>query len=474
MNFVIKFRYFSRLESYRRLIRVDARLCRRYSVEKNMNDRALIAVCQLTCKSNKEENFEICKSLIEKAKKRGAEMVFLPECFDLVGESKDQSIKLSEPLNGPIITKYKELAKNNSIWLSLGGFHETGPQTDQKRVQNAHVILDSSGNIVEVYRKIHMFDVDLPGRMRLCESDYTVPGSRIVKPVSSPVGKIGMGICYDLRFPEFSLALAKSGAEILTYPSAFTQTTGMAHWEPLLRARAIESQCYVIAAAQTGRHNPKRVSYGHAMVIDPWGCCIACCKEGTDVITAEIDLGYLRNIRQEMPVWMHRRPDIYGVLRTIEDKDDKFHEQSVYKFGQIELLPSQLFYKTDLSIAFVNKKPVLPGHVLVASRRCVERFGDLSPLEVADLFSCVQKVQKVVEKKHNSNSSTITIQDGSDAGQTIKHVHIHILPRHPGDFQNNDEIYIRLQEHDKENSLWRNEEEMASEALEFRKYFTTS
>lgn len=473
MNFLLRIqrRSSERLESYRRLKQLDAVLHKKFSIEKKMSDKPLIAVCQMTSKSDKEENFRICKSLIEKAKKRGAEMVFLPECFDLVGESKDQSIQLSESINGPIMNKYKELARSNSIWMSLGGFHEMGPEADKKRVQNAHVILNNSGNVVDIYRKIHMFDVDLPGRMRLCESDYTIPGSRIVKPVSSPVGKIGMGICYDLRFPEFSLTLAKSGAEILTYPSAFTQTTGMAHWEPLLKARAIESQCYVVAAAQTGRHNPKRVSYGHAMVIDPWGCCIACCKEGTDIVTAEIDLNYLRNIRQEMPIWMHRRPDMYGVLRTIEDEDNTFHSQSVYKFGQIDLHSSQLFYKTDLSMAFVNKKPVLPGHVLVASRRCVERFGDLSSLEVADLFSCVQKVQKAIEKQYNSNSSTITIQDGSDAGQTIKHVHVHILPRHPGDFERNDEIYVQLQKHDKETGSWRTEEEMAAEALDLRKYF---
>ena len=133
------------------------------------------------------------------------------------------------------------------------------------------------------YSKTHLFDVEIPEQgIRLKESDYVSPGKDIVRPVETSIGRIGLGICYDLRFPEFSLALARSGAQILTFPSAFTVATGMAHWESLLRARAIESQCYVVAAAQTGRHNAKRSSYGRTMIVDPWGTVVASQPAGSD------------------------------------------------------------------------------------------------------------------------------------------------------------------------------------------------
>ncbi|XP_071960916.1 deaminated glutathione amidase-like isoform X2 [Antedon mediterranea] len=126
--------------------------------------------------------------------------------------------------------------------------------------------------------------------------------------------------CYDMRFPELSIALTKRGADILTFPSAFTQTTGMAHWEVLLRSRAIENQCYVAAAAQTGKHNEKRTSYGHAMIVDPWGTILACCREGADVCVANVDHDYIQQVRKRMPVWEHRRHDIYGTVLFNGDK----------------------------------------------------------------------------------------------------------------------------------------------------------
>lgn len=426
-------------------------------------------MCQLTSTSDREKNYSVCEELIKSAKSRGAKVVFLPECFDHVGESKEQSVQLAESLDGPLMNKYRNLASSNSLWLSLGGFHEKGSE-DEKRVYNSHVLIDSSGEIVSVYRKVHLFDIDAPG-VRLKESDYTIQGNHVVSPVSSPVGKIGLGICYDLRFPEFSLSLVKAGAEILTYPSAFTVPTGMAHWESLLRSRAIESQCYVIAAAQTGRHNPKRTSYGHAMVVDPWGCVVACHGEGTGIILAEIDTNYIEKVRREMPVWFHRRPELYGAVSPAECNTNI--QESDFMFGKIEVKPSQLFYQTQHSVAFVNKKPVLAGHVLVAPLRCSERLANLTSAEIADLFSCVQKVQMVIEKKHDTSSSTIGIQDGPHAGQSVPHVHVHILPRKPGDFERNDDIYHELESHDKSPSgKWRTEEEMAEEAAELREYFS--
>ncbi|XP_053551583.1 deaminated glutathione amidase isoform X2 [Bombina bombina] len=277
--------------------------------------KPLIAVCQMTSTSDKENNFSTCLRLIHEAASRKACMVFLPEAFDYIGSSKEETLSLAETLEGDLIQRYTNLARELKIWLSLGGFHEKGPRWDQdRRIYNSHLVLDDTGHIVSVYRKTHLFDVDLQGKVSLKESDFTIPGEGLVRPVSTPAGKVGLGVCYDLRFPEMSLALVQEGTQLLTYPSAFTVTTGLAHWEVLLRARAVENQCYVVAAAQTGSHNQRRTSYGHAMVVDPWGLVTAQCQEGEGLCYAEINLPYLNRIRQEMPVQCHRRTDLYGKI----------------------------------------------------------------------------------------------------------------------------------------------------------------
>ncbi|KAG1671761.1 Nitrilase and fragile histidine triad fusion protein NitFhit [Nymphon striatum] len=456
-------------------------------------DKPLVAVCQLTSKSNKKENFETCKKLIEKAKNQGACMVFLPECYDYVGESRAQSHELAEMMDGDIISQYKRLASHLGVWLSLGGGHEKIPDCNSK-VFNTHTIIDHLGEICSVYRKTHLFDVDIPNKVRLKETDFTIPGKFINEPLNTPIGKLGLSTCYDLRFPELSVALTKMGAQVLTFPSAFTKTTGMAHWEPLLRARAIENQSYVIAAAQYGKHNAKRTSYGHAMnhkvtekrcnnrynfsqVVDPWGKIIASCNDDTDVAIATIDLEYLEKIREEMPVQKHRRNDLYPVIypKSVPTYSDAFKASNTYQFGQVCLTGDQLFHKTHLSMAFVNMKPIAPGHVLISPLRVVQRLSDLTCEEISDLFSVVQKVQKVVEKVFNGTSCTVAIQDGPDAGQTIKHVHVHIVPRHSKDYLHNGDVYHQLQHHDKDNSRKsRSQTEMAAEATLLGQFFLSS
>ncbi|KAK6052185.1 hypothetical protein COOONC_10309 [Cooperia oncophora] len=154
------------------------------------------------------------------------------------------------------------------------------------------------------------------------ESEFSKGGDRMVPPVDTPVGRLGLSICYDLRFPELALYNRYKGAEILSYPSSFTLNTGLAHWEPLLRSRAIETQCYVVAAAQTGKHNEKRSSYGHSMVIDPWGAVIAQCSERIDMCFAEIDLSYVDELRKMQPVFAHRRSDLYSLHVNEEDSGE--------------------------------------------------------------------------------------------------------------------------------------------------------
>ncbi|XP_077961729.1 deaminated glutathione amidase isoform X1 [Gasterosteus aculeatus] len=272
--------------------------------------RPLAAVCQLTVTSDKEANFSACERLVEKAKERGACMVFLPENFDYIGSSPEETLSLCESLTGETVSRYTRLARKLGVWLSLGGFHERGHDWESdRRIYNTHVIIDDKGGVVSVYRKSHLFDVELPEKgVSLKESAFTLPGPSLVPPVQTPIGKVGLATCYDLRFPELSLALRRRGAEVLTFPSAFTVATGAAHWEVLLRARAIENQCFVLAAAQVGRHNEKRRSYGHALAVDPWGEVLADCGgEEPGVALVEIDLEKVAGTRRNMPVQRHRR-----------------------------------------------------------------------------------------------------------------------------------------------------------------------
>mmetsp|Transcript_26305 Transcript_26305/g.57084 ORF Transcript_26305/g.57084 Transcript_26305/m.57084 type:complete len:244 (-) Transcript_26305:523-1254(-) len=242
-------------------------------------------------------------------------MIFLPECFNYIGVNLFDGLNIAEPIDGPIMARYQSLAKQSGMWLSLGGFQEVGPDSTHR--YNSHVIINSDGTIVAVYRKIHLFDLDMPDGpepIKLKESDATAPGAEVVA-CDSVAGRLGLTVCYDLRFPELYQKLRfEMGAEVLLVPSAFTRPTGEAHWEVLLRARAIETQCYVIAAAQCGQHNEKRCSYGHALIIDPWGKIIGRLEDpnATGIAVADIDINALKGIRNKMPLGNHRRYDVYG------------------------------------------------------------------------------------------------------------------------------------------------------------------
>ncbi|PSN40498.1 Nitrilase and fragile histidine triad fusion protein NitFhit [Blattella germanica] len=326
--------------------------------------RRIVAVCQMTSKNDKQSNLKTCSELIKHAKERQAQMVFLPETCDFIGESKAEMLASAEPPDGETMQKFCQMAKDNQVWLSVGGVL----QKVGEKVRNAHVIINSDGEVVSKYHKIHLFDVDIPEQnVRLMESEFSIPGDEITPPVETPVGKVGLSICYDMRFPEQSLTLTKMGADILAYPSAFTFTTGSAHWEPILRARAIECQCYVIAAAQTGVHNKKRSSWGHAMIVDPWGAIIAQCSEGTGIATAELDMSYLKQVRRNMPVWEHRRNDLYPALPSLDSNPKlvPYDQQQEYKFGHTSVKASGVFYKTDKTLAFTNLRCVAPGRILL-------------------------------------------------------------------------------------------------------------
>ncbi|XP_029791634.1 deaminated glutathione amidase isoform X4 [Suricata suricatta] len=192
----------------------------------------LVAVCQVTSTPDKQQNFKTCAELVREAARLGACLAFLPEAFDFVARDPAETFRLSEPLGGSLVGEYTRLARECGLWLSLGGFHERGQDWEQtQKIYNCHVLLDNKGSVVATYRKTHLCDVEIPGQGPMRESDSTIPGPGLEHPVSTPAGQLGLAICYDVRFPELSLALAQAGAEILTYPSAFGSVTGPAHWE---------------------------------------------------------------------------------------------------------------------------------------------------------------------------------------------------------------------------------------------------
>jgi predicted amidohydrolase len=267
-----------------------------------------IAVGQMCASSDVEKNLEVVADLCARAKDRGCAMLFLPECFAFIGVKGTDALAVMEPLDGPLLGRYRELAARHRLWLSLGGFAEKGPDRDRRF--NAHVIVNDAGEIQASYRKIHLFDVDM-GDVNgpvLMESATAAAGETLVT-CDSPAGKLGLTVCYDLRFPEmFARLRYELGCEVMLVPSAFTKPTGQAHWETLLRARAIETQSYVVAAAQAGVHSEGRASHGHAMIVDPWGKVVAELDgEETGIAVADVDLGYLKDVRSRIPVETHRR-----------------------------------------------------------------------------------------------------------------------------------------------------------------------
>ncbi|KAK3305198.1 carbon-nitrogen hydrolase [Chaetomium strumarium] len=264
---------------------------------------ARVAVGQLTSTASMAHNLAQCRLLIKKASQAGARALFLPEASDYIAGSGEETVRLVKPVHeSEFVLGLREEARRERLSIHVG-VHEPG--LDTQRVKNTVLWIDDRGEIVHRYQKIHLFDVDIKDGPVLKESNSVEPGAEIVPPFDTAVGKVGSTICFDLRFPEIILRLKRLGADIITFPSAFTVPTGKAHWEVLLRARAIETQCYVIAAAQVGRHNEKRVSYGHSMIVDPWGTVIAAlggAGEEPEIATAEIDHGLLRKVRMEMPL----------------------------------------------------------------------------------------------------------------------------------------------------------------------------
>jgi predicted amidohydrolase len=268
-----------------------------------MPDSIRAAVVQMTSTADGERNLASAESLVRRAASLGARFVSLPENFAFL-RSEGEPVGEPQALDGPWVRRFSGLARELGITLLLGSLPEK--IGGDSRVHNTSVLLGPDGRTITVYRKIHLFDIDLPGMEHLKESRAVRPGAQAVV-AETPFGKVGLTICYDVRFPELYRALARAGARILAVPSAFTERTGKDHWEILLRARAVENLAYVVAAAQVGQHGRGRASHGHAMIVDPWGAVVAQVPDGEGVAVAELDFARQDRLRRELPALDHTR-----------------------------------------------------------------------------------------------------------------------------------------------------------------------
>ncbi|CAI4034303.1 hypothetical protein SMKI_10G0900 [Saccharomyces mikatae IFO 1815] len=299
-----------------------------------------VAVAQICSSANLSKNLKVVRELISKAIEGQADVVFFPEASDYISQNSLHSRSLSQKspqfvqqVQSSIIDLVRKNSRNIDVSI---GVHL--PPTEQdllvgnNRVRNVLLYINHEGEILQEYQKLHLFDVNVPNGPILMESKSVQPGKAIPDIIESPLGKLGSAICYDIRFPELSLKLRSMGAEILCFPSAFTTKTGEAHWELLGRARAVDTQCFVLMPGQDGVHDlsdptwemhhhvsapsksVKRESWGHSMVIDPWGKIIAQANPSTvepQIIFADLNLESLQKIRNKMPLWNQRRDDLF-------------------------------------------------------------------------------------------------------------------------------------------------------------------
>jgi len=268
-------------------------------------DTQCVAAIQTVSGPDVAENLRVAADLIAEAAGAGARLIALPEYFPLISADEHAKVAIRErPGDGPLQDFLRESARRHAVWIAGGTIPLLADVAD--KVRNATLVYDDKGEQVARYDKIHLFGFN-KGDESYDES-ATIEAGASVSVFDSPLGRVGLSVCYDLRFPE--LYRRMGDVSLILVPSAFTRTTGEAHWELLLRARAIENQCYVMAPAQGGRHPSGRVTWGHTMIIDPWGEILACRDEGPGVILADIDPARIAAVRASLPALRHRCLDV--------------------------------------------------------------------------------------------------------------------------------------------------------------------
>ncbi len=263
----------------------------------------ICAVLQTQANEDRQANLEVAARLLAQAKEAGARLAVLPEHFSYLADMR-QMPEAAQTLRGPVVEFLAEQAKELGLWIVGGSFAQLSRGAG--RVFNTCPVLDDQGRLQAYYQKIHRFDLDMPGQAKWEESSYIRAGRRVVT-VDTPVGTIGLSICYDLRFPELYRRLRLKGATILAAPAAFTKGTGQDHWELLVRTRALENACYVLAAAQWGPHGGGRESWGQSMIVGPWGEVLAQCESGVGLALCDVDPERVASARRRLDSTSHAR-----------------------------------------------------------------------------------------------------------------------------------------------------------------------
>ncbi|XP_076004729.1 omega-amidase NIT2 [Genypterus blacodes] len=269
-----------------------------------------LAVIQLQVSSVKADNLSRARSLVKEAAGQGSKVVLLPECFNSPYGTGFFS-QYAERIPGESTQVLSEVAKENKVFLVGGSI----PEDDGGKLYNSCPVFGPDGTLILKHRKIHLFDIDVPGKIRFQESETLSPGSSL-SVFDTPFCKVGVGICYDMRFAELAQLYSREGCQVLVYPGAFNMTTGPAHWELLQRARALDNQVYVATASPARDESASYVAWGHSTVVNPWGEVISKAGAEEAVIYADIDLQYLADIRQQIPITAQRRSDLYAVTST--------------------------------------------------------------------------------------------------------------------------------------------------------------
>ncbi len=267
-----------------------------------------VAVIQMNSRENRQHNVQHAMELVDRAAEQGAEFVLLPEYMTFLGPYEKYK-EAAETIPGETSQTLAEKARQHKIFLHGGSLIEKSEDPD--RFYNTSLVFDPSGNLIGKYRKIHLFDIDVPDQVTEKESQIILPGDRLVL-VKLPECILGMSICFDVRFPEMYRQLAAAGAEMLVVPAAFAKATGRVHWEILIRARAIENHAFVLAAGQHSQDDQGNEYFGHSMIVGPWGEVLAKAEEDEDrILMADLDFEQVRTRRKQLAVLEFRRPDIY-------------------------------------------------------------------------------------------------------------------------------------------------------------------
>jgi omega-amidase len=269
------------------------------------NLKLAVAVCQIKVTDNKIHNLNIAQKMIEDTALNGAGIIILPEMFNCPYDSSYFS-RFSEVYPGETTSLLSALAALHSVYIIGGSI----PEREKNRIYNTSYSFDRKGALIGKHRKIHLFDIDVEGGIRFKESETITAGNDITV-IETEFCKIGIAICYDMRFPELIRKMVLGGAKIIVIPAAFNMTTGPAHWHLLARTRALDNQVYFIAASPARNKEASYTAYGHSIVADPWGNIVAEASENEEIIFSEIDLGFIDKIREELPLLKHRREETY-------------------------------------------------------------------------------------------------------------------------------------------------------------------